>query len=503
MTSVIKRVLALALISTTVLTSCKDDKELLTETDKGALDKIFAEKPFNIDNLSDRYDAIGAPYFASIWGSYNVHDPSIIKEGDTYYCYSTDVAVGGAVKPGIQVRQSKDLVNWKFVGWASEGNPKQAADYIKSNGGTPFDGVWAPYILKVGTEYRLYYSLSSPDPTPRLSAIGLLTSTSPTGPWTEKGLVVVSKNDASIQTNAIDPTVVITPQGEHYMYYGSSWDGIYVLKLNATTGLASVANDKGKRIAHRGVTGGMANGNIEGPEIIYNPQQQMYYLFISYDWLSTKYNVRVARSKSPTGPFKDVFGNDVNRFADIEPVLVGPYAFNGHQGWQGTAHCSVFSDGNGQYFMAHQGRPAEASYFMNLHVRRMFWLPNGWPAVSPERYANVPQTPITRNDIVGKYEKILHFYDVVPGYATEQTDAQIKRTFAIDDLRADGTIGGNAADTWTFNAPILRTSFANGAFVDSLYVSRERDWENKKPSTIVYSGRNSAGNLSIWGKKIE
>ena len=495
--------LVLTCFSLALLSSCKDDKELLTETDKGVLDKYLVEKPFDINNLSDRYDAIGSPYFASVWGSYNVHDPSIFKDGDTYYCYSTDVSVGGAVKPGIQIRKSKDLVEWKFVGWALDGNPKQAAQYITSNGGKPFDGVWAPYIMKVGNEYRLYYSLSSPDPTPRLSAIGLLTASSPTGPWTEKGLVVVSKNDASVQTNAIDPTVVVTPQGEHYMYYGSAWDGIYVLKLSASTGLANSANDKGTRIAQRGVTGGKANGNIEGPEIIYNPQNQMYYLFISYDWLSTKYNVRVCRSKSPTGPFKDVYGNDVNRFADINPIIVGPYAFNGHQGWQGTAHCSVFSDGGGQYFMAHQGRPAEASYFMDLHVRRMFWLPNGWPAVSPERYANVPQMAITRNDLVGKYEKILHFYDVVPGYATEQTDPQIRKTFAIDDLRADGTIGGIASDTWTYTAPILRTSFAGGAFVDSLYVSRERDWENKKTSTIVYTGRNSDGGLSIWGKKIE
>ena len=80
--------------------------------------------------------------------------------------------------------------------------------YITAQGGTPFNSLWAPYVMKVGNEYRLYYSLSSA--VSRLSVIGLATATSPEGPWTEKGLAVTSKNDPTVQTNAIDPTVVVT-----------------------------------------------------------------------------------------------------------------------------------------------------------------------------------------------------------------------------------------------------------------------------------------------------
>src|SRR4051812_36259448 len=70
--------------------------------------------------------------------------------------------------------------------------------------------------------------------------------------------------------------------------------------------LSPFANgDKGKRIAQRGFTGNKINGNIEGAEIIYNEAQNKYYLFIAYDWLSTKYNVRVARGDNPDGPFND------------------------------------------------------------------------------------------------------------------------------------------------------------------------------------------------------
>src|SRR5262249_47029726 len=157
------------------------------------------------------------------WGPYNVHDPSIIKSGDYFYCFSTDVAYGTTVRPGIQIRKSKDLVQWQFVGWAFNSLPSLGANYITQAGGTPNQSLWAPYIMKVNNQYRLYYSLSSG--TARLSVIGLATATAPEGPWTEQGLVVTSRNDFAVtQTNAIDPTVVVTPGGEYWMYYGSAFD---------------------------------------------------------------------------------------------------------------------------------------------------------------------------------------------------------------------------------------------------------------------------------------
>jgi len=350
-------------------------------------------------------------------------------------------------------------------------------------------------VIKVGSQFRLYYSLSCS--VPRLSVIGLATATNPDGPWTEQGLVVVSKDDATTQTNAIDPTVVITPGGEHWMYYGSAWDGIYVLKLNPTTGLAQNSGDKGTRIAQRGFTGPTVNGNIEGAEIIYNAEQSKYYLFIAYDWLETKYNVRVARSSSPQGPFLDYNGNDVNNVADDGPMILAPYQFQGHGGWQGTAHCAVFAD-NGQYYMAHQGRPGIDKYFMVMHVRKIFWMENGWPVVSPERYANVPQTAVASADLAGNWEQIVLGYQVVPGYANEQTSPNFQVATNLT-LNADGKINGAAANTWTYTAPWLTLNWNSGAFVDKLHVSRERDWENKD-TTIVITGLNQFG-TAIWGKK--
>jgi arabinan endo-1,5-alpha-L-arabinosidase len=170
----------------------------------------------------------------------------------------------------------------------------------------------------------------------------------------------------------------------------------------------------------------------------------------------------------------------MNLAEDHAPMILAPYQFQGHSGWQGVSHCSVFED-SGQYYMAHQGRPSVDKYFMVMHVRKMFWTPDGWPVVSPERFARVPQTPITQNELVGEWEQIELGYRVVPGYAAEQVtpDLQVATTISLNNI--------------TYNAPWMEF---NGRKV---YVSRERDWENKK-ETFIYTGLTNDG-VAIWGKK--
>jgi len=485
--------LCIAIYVLGIINSCKKNNENTGPPDVVQTDTSHAA--FDINSITDTYESV-APFSNYYkWSVYNVHDPSIKKFGDYYYCYSTDVGFGIDVRSGIQIRKSKDLVEWIFVGWSFNNLPAMGAAYITAQGGTPFNSLWAPYIMKVGNEYRLYYSLSSA--VSRLSVIGLVTATSPEGPWTEKGPVVTSQNDNTAQTNAIDPTVIVTPSGEHWMYYGSAYDGIYILKLDATTGLAASNGDKGKRIAQRGFTGNIINGNIEGSEIIYNASLNKYFLFIAYDWLQTKYNVRVGRADNPQGPFYDFTGHDINIAEDHGPMILAPYKFQGHGGWQGTAHCSVFKDDGDQYYMAHQARPGVNSFYMDLHVRKIFWTQDGWPVVSPERYAWEDNATVAKDSITGQWERIKLHYQVVPGFSNEQAspDFQSSTNITID---AAGTIDGSAGNTWTYAAPWLQLNWSDG-ITDKVFVQKGRDWENKK-GTFIFTGLNNAG-TTVWGKK--
>ncbi len=487
------RMSLLTLAATAILAACKKDAAPGPVTPPVV--PPVTPPAFDINSINDTYADVAPFANYQLWASHNVHDPAIIKEGDYYYAFGTDVGYGIDVRAGIQVRKSKDLVEWTFEGWVFNNLPALGSAIIKQGGGTPFNSLWAPCVVKAGSEFRLYYSLSCS--LPRLSVIGLATATSLNGPWTEKGIAVSSRSDNSIQTNAIDPSVVITPGGEHWMVYGSAWDGIYSLKLDPATGLAATNGDIGKRIANRGFTAGKYNGNIEGADIIYNSQLNKYYLFIAYDWLETKYNVRVMKGDKPDGPFYDFTGADANTNVDHGPMIIAPYKFVGHSGWQGVAHSTAFNDGNGQYFIAHQGRPGVDKYYMNLHVRKLFWTADGWPVASPERYAWEKDSLIAKSDIVGDWEQVNLAYNIVPGYSAEQTSPDFQNSVNLS-IAANGTVNGNAANTWSYTAPWLQLNWANG-FTDKVFVQKGRDWENKK-NTIIFSGLNNTG-MAIWGKK--
>src|SRR5690606_23443180 len=115
--------------------ACKEDNEVITSLDP-ALSYPEVEIPaFDLNTITDTYPNITDYAHSAKWGHYNLHDPSILKVGEYFYCYSTDAAFGygeGTLRAGIMVRRSKDLVDWEFLGWALNGLPQQAVDYIKS-----------------------------------------------------------------------------------------------------------------------------------------------------------------------------------------------------------------------------------------------------------------------------------------------------------------------------------------------------------------------------------
>ena len=488
------------------LVGCQKDSEVTTPVpptppptpgpveDTTSLD----DGPIDFSTFSDTYADVADPSRTDDWRHYNVHDPVYWVEDDFTWCYNTDVAFGNDVRPGIQIRRSINLVEWEFVGWAFPGLPSRGANFIRSQGGEPVAGLWAPDVIKVDDEYRLYYSLASTAASPRLSVIGLATSDRPQGPFIERDLVVTSLDDGTVQTNAIDPSIVIAEDGSHYMYYGSAWDGIYRLELNPDTGLAQRNGDKGSRVAQRGFTGGRVNGNIEGPDIIYNPEFDQYYLFIAYDWLETKYNVRVGRSDNATGPFYDIQGRDMNEEIDDLPLILAPYRFLDHGGWQGVSHPGIFEK-NDTFYMGHQGRPDVNPFFMVMHVRQLFWTEDGWPLVSPQRYAAEREAAVTEEEIAGQWEIIRFDYEVVPGYAEEQVDPGYSIAELVR-LESDGSVSGAIAGSWSYNPPWL-TLTADGTSW-SLRVERGRDWENGVAETVLFTGLQENG-YAVWGKKIE
>lgn len=461
---------------------------------------IIQQNPY-----ADDYSDITPLSKRALWGTANVHDPTIIKTDSFFYVYSTDAYyhkrgvsfMDVDEKPGnIPIRRSKDLVSWEFVGWVLDSIPAEAVAHVHAHtNNRGANNMWAPNVVAYNGKYRIYYSVSSFGTN--ASYIGLAESSSPEGPFTHKGCVV--KTDPQSVMNAIDASVITDANnGRMWMHYGSYFGGLYCMELNKETGLALNPGDQGHLTATRA---NRAYKIIEAPEIIYNPELKQYFLFVSYEPLFTYYNVRVGRSDKPEGPFYDFFGNNMADTTNNYPILTHSYMFNNHPGWSGNGHCAVINN-QGQYFMLHQGRLAPDNLMMVMHVREMKWLPSGWPVVAPQRYAGIPNHSLKKKEIPGNWEIII-LNDLEEQSTLEQ--GQIppgewtynKKAFNLSSeisLLKNGTTSHEEFKTWSFDGKFLTL----GETVCAVFYGW--DWENQNPS-VQFSGILSNGS-SIWGKKL-
>lgn len=476
------------------------------------------------------------------WNLANVHDPSVMKAADGYYyMYQTDASYGNAHDGHghFHARRSKDLVNWEYLGATMQEAPawvKTKLNEIRAEQGlapieNPWYGYWAPCARKVNDHlYRMYYcivvnnyiktgGLTYDGSWTERAFIGVMETSDPaSNNWEDKGFVICSSSDkgtnwnrasegdwnAYFKFNAIDPSFIITPEGEHWLIYGSWHSGIAAVQLNPETGktLAELPKSYGTaaEIAPYGkliftrTNGGRWQG-AEAPEIVYH--DGYYYLFLAYDALDIPYNTRVLRSTKVDGPYETLNGavTDASKGANNNPtVLTHPYKFSEGYGWVGISHCAVFDDGNGNWYYASQqrfpanvGGNAYSNAIMMGGVRSIQWESNGWPTVMPERYGAVPQASISESELVGAWEHI----DLSYSHGKQRTASEM--VLGDDHKITSGAWKGAA---WSFNAQ-TNTLTCNGV---ELKVQREVDWEaSPRKVTIVYSGLN--GIKSYWGKK--
>ena len=492
---------------------------------------------FTAPTYPDDYSSIAAWGSRSQWNLANVHDPSVVFDGEYYYMYGTDASYGNAhVGHGhFPYRRSKDLVNWEFRGMAMAAEPSWVKDSLNdmrarvglSAINSPVYGFWAPVVRKTGNTYRMYYSVIIDNyignGLPNTEAnfdntwterafIGMMETSDLSGnQWVDHGMVVSSVTDRGIdwsrtsrtdwngyfKWNAIDPSYIITPEGQHWLFYGSWHSGIAAMQINPDSGMPLNEFDLtdedtwGTLVYKR--NGSRWQGS-EGPEIIYNEETGYYYMFLAYDPLEVAYNTRVCRSTNITGPYVGIGGNNVTQGAECWPMLTHPYKFNLHSGWVGFSHCAVFqNDTDEEWYYASQARlPANtggnsfSNAIMMGHVRHIRWTEDGWPVVMPERYAGVPESAIVQSDLVGAWENISMNYE-----------REVQQTATTLTLGADGKATGALTGDWTYDKDkkILTVGDLK------LCVEMGLDWEAAtRAPTLVYSGLTSNGR-PVWGKK--
>ena len=199
-------------------------------------------------------------------------DPNIVRFGDTYYIYGTSDGTPGWASTKFTVWSSTDLVNW-----TEHPTILDLADVSWAH-----TNAWAPTAAYANGKYYFYFCAAG--------NVGVATSDSPTGPFTDSGKPLIDRKDYN-NAQQIDPAVFTDDDGQNYLYWGNG--SAYVAPLNAD--MTSI--DVSKRRTITGLT-----DFREG--LFMNKRKDTYYLTYSIDDTgSENYQVGYATSTSPTGPF--------------------------------------------------------------------------------------------------------------------------------------------------------------------------------------------------------
>lgn len=305
---------------------------------------------------------LGAQEIFSLDGDVSpVHDPTMIREGDTYYAFATNRFAG----KDVPMFCSQDLRQWKFCGNVFDGVPAWAQARIPGT-----QGIWAPDISFVRGEFRLYYSVSTFGSNHSL--IGLITNktlnpASPEYRWVDQGEVFASTKPDDF--NAIDPSLTVTPEGEMWMSFGSFWSGIKMRKLDPESGKLSSEDPTLYSLATRPEV----RGEIEAPAIVRHGDY--YYLFVSFDrccrGAKSTYKIMVGRSDKITGPYLDQSGKSMMEGG-------GTLLLEGNEHWRGPGGQSVVLDSTGDFLVFHAYHGTTGRPF--LQVSTIAW-EDGWPRV--------------------------------------------------------------------------------------------------------------------------
>ncbi|MDC7694088.1 glycoside hydrolase 43 family protein [Asticcacaulis sp. DXS10W] len=198
-------------------------------------------------------------------------DPDIIRVGDDYYMTGTTMHT----MPALPVLHSKDLVNWRLLGYALD-RLQMGPEYRLEGGRDAYGaGIWAPALRYHNGTFYIFSNING-------YGIQVFTATNPAGPWMHKSL------DSKIH----DLSVLFDDDGKIYAVY--SYDEVRLVELKPD--LSGVVEGSERVIIPAG------NAMGEGHHF-YKIKGKYYIISANYAPVG---RMQAARSDSPFGPYETV-----------------------------------------------------------------------------------------------------------------------------------------------------------------------------------------------------
>lgn len=293
----------------------------------------------------------------------------------------------------------------------------------------------------------------------------------------------------NVYPNDIDPCVFFDDGGNLWMSYGSWSGGIFILKLDKTTGL----RDYSQKYEYQ-TEGNASNPGANTYNVLSDPYfgkkiaggyyvsgegsyiqkiGNYYFLFMSYGGLnpSQGYQIRVFRSQNPDGPYVDANGTSAiyDKYAmnygknatDNRGVLL----MEGYQ-WEtmpkgevAQGHNSAFVDDKGRDFVVYHTKFNDGSFGHEVRIHQLFLNEDGWLVAAPYEFKGETATnndiakkaSVADADIPGTYQFLRHQYGqshAPVSSSNHATTAKLTEPVNIT-LSSDGTVSGSGiSGTW-------------------------------------------------------
>ncbi|MDY2627226.1 MAG: glycoside hydrolase family 43 protein [Lachnospiraceae bacterium] len=442
----------------------------------------------------------------------SVHDPSIMKAGDRYYIFGSHLAAAS----------STDLVHWELIdsGVCPDNViiPDAASEMSEAFTWAQTDTFWAPDVIQLadGRYYMYYCNCQGTSP---LSALGIAVADQPEGPYKDLGVILKSGQspeepdengdiyDSTVEPNVVDPCVFFDKDRKLWMVYGSYSGGIYILEMDPETGFP-LETGYGKKLL------GGSHLRIEAPYIIYSPETDYYYLFLSFGGLASDggYNIRVCRSRTPDGPYYDSEGQNMegckgpqgSAFDDSAAAkygvkLMGNFSFEYTEGEFGQYRAGYVSPGHnsairddetGEYFLVFHTRFEGKDEQHQVRVHQMYLNEDGWFVVSPYRYTGEPAESASEDMIPGPYKIINHLHNIT---------ANIQKSDDII-LNEDHSITGAFEGTWEMKEGGQAVLVLGGVEYRGFF---RKQWDQYGFKNVITFTALSDKGYAIWGSGYE
>ena len=466
--------------------------------------------------------------YATDYTKVSVHDPSIVRTADGMF-YLIGSHMSGAKSP--------DLMRWTPLGRSVDNqsyfsNIKTQLSEALTWGET--NTFWAAdYVQLRNGKWLMYYCVCEGSKPQGL--IGYAIANSPEGPFTDLGILRRSKGSAGLfdpgdgssifhnannMPNCVDPTVFYDKENRLWMVYGSYSGGIFILELDPETGNILPKDQQPTDIKNawpygKRLTGGN-HSPLEAAYIMYSPETDYYYLFISMGGLGQQdgYNIRVARSKTPHGRYLDEKGQDIagantsgtmynyglkvmgnHRFMSTEgEVNKSGISDANYSNYMSPGHNSAYYDSlSGRYFLVFHTRFNNRGEQHEVRVHPFELNANDWPIVAPLPYSGEVSPLIEREELAGTYQ-LLNL-----GTGVSKTVIQSQTI----ELLPGGAVTGALAGIWETHtsAPNAVTMRLDGKVYRGKFFYQYDERTATYKWTFALAG--AATNSTLWGVKVQ